>query len=150
MRQSTLLCLIAGLEAITAGDLFIDGRRVNHENPAKRGIAMVFQSYAPYPHMNVYKNMSFGLKFTGVDKATIDAKVRAAAKSLQLDSLLDRLPRELSGGQRQRVAIGRAIVRDPNVFLFDEPLSNLDAALRARHGWRSPGCTRAWTPPSST
>ena len=130
--KSTLLRLVAGLESITTGDLMIDGRRVNHENPAKRGIAMVFQSYALYPHMTVYKNMAFGLKFAGVDKKTIDEKVRAAAKTLELEGLLQRLPRELSGGQRQRVAIGRAIVRDPNVFLFDEPLSNLDAALRVQ------------------
>ena len=130
--KSTLLRVVAGLETITSGDLMIDERRVNNENPAKRGIAMVFQSYALYPHMTVYKNMAFGLKFAGVDKAEVDVKVRAAAKTLQLDPLLDRLPRELSGGQRQRVAIGRAIVRDPNVFLFDEPLSNLDAALRVQ------------------
>ena len=130
--KSTLLRVVAGLETITSGDLMIDERRVNNENPAKRGIAMVFQSYALYPHMTVYKNMAFGLKFAGIDKAVVDEKVRAAAETLQLDTLLDRLPRELSGGQRQRVAIGRAIVRDPNVFLFDEPLSNLDAALRVQ------------------
>ena len=130
--KSTLLRVVAGLEKITSGDLMIDGRRVNNESPAKRGIAMVFQSYALYPHMTVYKNMAFGLKFAGVDRKDVDDKVQRAAKSLQLDQLLDRLPRELSGGQRQRVAIGRAIVRDPNVFLFDEPLSNLDAALRVQ------------------
>ncbi|MDH3658743.1 MAG: sn-glycerol-3-phosphate ABC transporter ATP-binding protein UgpC [Alphaproteobacteria bacterium] len=130
--KSTLLRVVAGLEKITSGDLLIDGRRVNNESPAKRGIAMVFQSYALYPHMTVYKNMAFGLKFAGVDKKTADEKVQRAAKTLQLDQLLNRLPRELSGGQRQRVAIGRAIVRDPNVFLFDEPLSNLDAALRVQ------------------
>ena len=130
--KSTLLRVIAGLETITSGNLIIDSRRVNNESPAKRGIAMVFQSYALYPHMTVYKNMAFGLKFSGVDKREVDEKVRRAAKSLQLEPLLERLPRELSGGQRQRVAIGRAIVREPNVFLFDEPLSNLDAALRVQ------------------
>ncbi len=130
--KSTLLRAIAGLEDITSGDLFIGGQRVNDLSPSKRGIAMVFQSYALYPHMTVYKNMAFGLKLAKGDKQTIDRKVREAAKILQLDHLLARLPRELSGGQRQRVAIGRAIVRDPNVFLFDEPLSNLDAALRVQ------------------
>jgi len=130
--KSTLLRAIAGLEDITSGDLTIGGQRVNDLSPSQRGIAMVFQSYALYPHMNVYKNMAFGLKLAKGDKQTIDRKVREAAKILQLDQLLDRLPRDLSGGQRQRVAIGRAIVRDPNVFLFDEPLSNLDAALRVK------------------
>jgi len=110
----------------------IQGEQVNELAPAKRGIAMVFQSYALYPHMTVLKNMSFGLKVTGKDKAFIKEKVEQAAKTLDIDHLLDRLPRELSGGQRQRVAIGRAIVRDPKVFLFDEPLSNLDAALRVQ------------------
>jgi len=130
--KSTLLRLIAGLEDITAGDLFIGGERVNDLVPAKRGIAMVFQSYALYPHMNVYDNMAFGLELAKSSKAEIDAKVREAARMLQIDTLLDRKPRQLSGGQRQRVAIGRAIVRDPKVFLFDEPLSNLDAALRVQ------------------
>jgi len=130
--KSTLLRLIAGLEDITAGDLFIGSERVNDLVPAKRGIAMVFQSYALYPHMNVYDNMAFGLELAKSSKAEIDAKVREAARMLQIDQLLDRKPRELSGGQRQRVAIGRAIVRDPKVFLFDEPLSNLDAALRVQ------------------
>ncbi len=130
--KSTLLRLIAGLEDITAGDLFIGGERVNDLVPAKRGIAMVFQSYALYPHMNVYDNMAFGLELARSSKAQIDAKVREAARMLQIDTLLDRKPRQLSGGQRQRVAIGRAIVRDPKVFLFDEPLSNLDAALRVQ------------------
>jgi multiple sugar transport system ATP-binding protein len=127
-----LLRAIAGLEDITSGDLFIGGDRVNDLSPSKRGIAMVFQSYALYPHMSVYKNMAFGLKLAKGDKQAIDKKVREAAKILQLDHLLDRLPKNLSGGQRQRVAIGRSIVRDPNVFLFDEPLSNLDAALRVQ------------------
>ncbi|HEV2565656.1 MAG TPA: sn-glycerol-3-phosphate ABC transporter ATP-binding protein UgpC [Microvirga sp.] len=130
--KSTLLRLIAGLEDITAGELFIDGERVNDLVPAKRGIAMVFQSYALYPHMNVYDNMAFGLELAKSSKAEIDRKVREAARMLQIDALLDRKPRQLSGGQRQRVAIGRAIVRDPKVFLFDEPLSNLDAALRVQ------------------
>ena len=130
--KSTLLRLIAGLEDITAGDLFIGGERVNDLVPAKRGIAMVFQSYALYPHMNVYDNMAFGLELAKSSKAEIDAKVREAARMLQIEQLLDRKPRQLSGGQRQRVAIGRAIVRDPKVFLFDEPLSNLDAALRVQ------------------
>jgi multiple sugar transport system ATP-binding protein len=130
--KSTLLRLIAGLEDITAGDLFIGGERVNDLAPAKRGIAMVFQSYALYPHMNVYDNMAFGLELAKSSKAEIDAKVREAARMLQIEALLDRKPRQLSGGQRQRVAIGRAIVRDPKVFLFDEPLSNLDAALRVQ------------------
>jgi ABC-type sugar transport system ATPase subunit len=130
--KSTLLRLIAGLDEITSGSMQIQGEQVNELAPAKRGIAMVFQSYALYPHMTVLKNMSFGLKVTGQDKAFIKEKVEQAAKTLDIDHLLDRLPRELSGGQRQRVAIGRAIVRDPKVFLFDEPLSNLDAALRVQ------------------
>jgi multiple sugar transport system ATP-binding protein len=130
--KSTLLRLIAGLEDITAGDLFIGGERVNDLAPAKRGIAMVFQSYALYPHMNVYDNMAFGLELAKSSRTEIDRKVREAARLLQIEALLDRKPRQLSGGQRQRVAIGRAIVRDPKVFLFDEPLSNLDAALRVQ------------------
>jgi ABC-type sugar transport system ATPase subunit len=128
--KSTLLRLVAGLEDISSGDLYIDGERVNALPPAKRGIAMVFQSYALYPHMTVYENMAFGLRRSDLDKAGVDRRVRKAGEMLQLSHLLDRLPRQLSGGQRQRVAIGRAIVRDPKVFLFDEPLSNLDAALR--------------------
>jgi ABC-type sugar transport system ATPase subunit len=130
--KSTLLRLIAGLDEITSGSMEIAGEQVNDLAPAQRGIAMVFQSYALYPHMSVFKNMSFGLKVTGQDKAFIKQKVERAAKTLDIDHLLNRLPRELSGGQRQRVAIGRAIVREPKVFLFDEPLSNLDAALRVQ------------------
>jgi alpha-glucoside transport system ATP-binding protein len=128
--KSTLLRMIAGLEKITGGTLEIDGMVVNDVPPSQRGIAMVFQSYALYPHMTVYDNMAFALKIAGDDKETIDRKVRAAAEKLQLTNFLDRLPKALSGGQRQRVAIGRSIVRDPKVYLFDEPLSNLDAALR--------------------
>jgi multiple sugar transport system ATP-binding protein len=130
--KSTLLRLIAGLEEITSGDLLIDGERVNDVPPDARGIAMVFQSYALYPHMTVAANMGFSLRLAGVAKAEREKKVREAARILQLESLLDRKPKELSGGQRQRVAIGRAIVRNPKVFLFDEPLSNLDAGLRAQ------------------
>ncbi len=128
--KSTALRIIAGLEEITKGELYIGGRLVNEVPPADRGIAMVFQSYALYPHMTVYKNMAFGLKFAKTDKGETDRRVRQAAEILQLTPYLDRKPRDLSGGQRQRVAIGRAIVREPSVFLFDEPLSNLDAALR--------------------
>lgn len=128
--KSTLLRMVAGLEEISSGDLLIDGERVNDHPPSQRGVAMVFQSYALYPHMSVRENMGFGLKTLGSKKADIDAKVDEAARILQLTPLLDRLPKELSGGQRQRVAIGRAIVKQPKVFLFDEPLSNLDAALR--------------------
>ncbi|OFX22105.1 MAG: hypothetical protein A2V77_12895 [Anaeromyxobacter sp. RBG_16_69_14] len=130
--KSTLLRLIAGLEDVTSGDLLIDGVRVNDAFPSKRGIAMVFQSYALYPHMTVYENMAFGLKLARTGKAAIDARVREAARVLQIEHLLDRKPKDLSGGQRQRVAIGRAITREPKVFLFDEPLSNLDAALRVQ------------------
>lgn len=128
--KSTLLRLIAGLETVSEGELEIGGARANDIPPANRGISMVFQSYALYPHMTVEQNMAFGLKLAGVPRAERDARVRKAATMLQLDAYLDRLPRQLSGGQRQRVAIGRAITRDPKVFLFDEPLSNLDAALR--------------------
>ena len=130
--KSTLLRMIAGLEEITSGDLSIDGERVNDVPPAERGLAMVFQSYALYPHMSVADNMAFSLRLAGVGKAERYQKVREAASVLQLEPLLDRKPRALSGGQRQRVAIGRAIVRNPKVFLFDEPLSNLDAALRVQ------------------
>ncbi len=128
--KSTLLRCIAGLEAIDTGNLHIGPRRVNDLAPAQRKIAMVFQSYALYPHRNVHDNMTFGLRFSGMDKAEMERRVAAAAKMLQLEPLLSRRPRDLSGGQRQRVAIGRAIVREPDIFLFDEPLSNLDAALR--------------------
>ncbi|MCR6498201.1 sn-glycerol-3-phosphate ABC transporter ATP-binding protein UgpC [Shinella sp. CPCC 101442] len=128
--KSTLLRMIAGLEEISDGDMFIEGERVNDVPPSKRGIAMVFQSYALYPHMTVYDNMAFGMRIAGESKEEIDRRVRSAADILQLTQYLDRLPKALSGGQRQRVAIGRAICRDPKVFLFDEPLSNLDAALR--------------------
>lgn len=128
--KSTLLRLIAGLEDITAGDMYIDGERVNDLPPVKRGIAMVFQSYALYPHMTVFENMAFGLKLGKMSKDEMTARVKDAAKILQISDYLDRLPKQLSGGQRQRVAIGRAIVRQPKLFLFDEPLSNLDAALR--------------------
>ncbi|WP_175939604.1 sn-glycerol-3-phosphate ABC transporter ATP-binding protein UgpC [Caballeronia sp. BCC1704] len=130
--KSTLMRMIAGLEDISGGDLMIDGARVNDLPPAKRGIAMVFQSYALYPHMTLYDNMAFGLKLAGEKKPAIDAAVKQAAKILHIDHLLDRKPKQLSGGQRQRVAIGRAITRKPKVFLFDEPLSNLDAALRVK------------------
>ena len=128
--KSTLLRLIAGLEDLTSGSIQIDGREASQDAPAKRGLAMVFQSYALYPHMNVYKNIAFPLKMVGMDKDAIDEKVRKAAEVLNLNDYLERKPAQLSGGQRQRVAIGRAIVREPSAFLFDEPLSNLDAALR--------------------
>ncbi|MBX3577570.1 MAG: sn-glycerol-3-phosphate ABC transporter ATP-binding protein UgpC [Rhizobiaceae bacterium] len=128
--KSTLLRSIAGLEEITGGTLSIAGEVVNDVPPSKRGIAMVFQSYALYPHMTVYDNMAFGMKIAKEPKAEIDRRVKNAAEILQLTKYLDRLPKAMSGGQRQRVAIGRAIVRNPKVFLFDEPLSNLDAALR--------------------
>ena len=128
--KSTLLRCVAGLETISDGILEIDGEVVNHRPPSRRGIAMVFQSYALYPHMNVRDNMSYALKLQNLPKQQIAEKVAAAAEVLQLTPYLDRLPKQLSGGQRQRVAIGRAIVRNPRVFLFDEPLSNLDAALR--------------------
>ena len=128
--KSTLLRSIAGLEPVNSGSMTIGGRQVNDLPPAQREIAMVFQSYALYPHMDVYSNMAFGLKFAKTPKSEIESRVNEAARILQLEPLLKRRPRELSGGQRQRVAIGRAIVRKPQVFLFDEPLSNLDAALR--------------------
>jgi multiple sugar transport system ATP-binding protein len=130
--KSTLLRLVAGLEDATSGQLFIDDGEVTNVEPAERGIAMVFQSYALYPHMTVKENMGFGLKMTGHDRALIEERVQKAAKILHLDALLDRKPKQLSGGQRQRVAIGRSIVREPKVFLFDEPLSNLDAELRVQ------------------
>jgi multiple sugar transport system ATP-binding protein len=130
--KTTLLRLIAGLEDVTGGQILIDGRNVVNVPPAKRGLSMVFQSYALYPHMSVRGNIAFGLKMAGLPRAEIDRKVAAAAATLNLTAYLDRKPRELSGGQRQRVAIGRAIVREPKAFLFDEPLSNLDAALRVQ------------------
>ncbi len=130
--KSTLLRMIAGLEEITGGDLMIDGQQCNDVPPDERGLAMVFQTYALYPHMNVRDNMGFALKLAGVSKSDRDRKVEEVARTLQLDQLLDRKPRQLSGGQRQRVAIGRAMVREPKIFLFDEPLSNLDAALRVQ------------------
>ena len=128
--KSTTLRMIAGLESVTGGDLLIDGQRANDLRPSDRGAAMVFQTYALYPHMTVAENMGFALKMSGVARAERDAQVRRAAEILHVTELLQRYPKELSGGQRQRVAIGRAIVRKPKVFLFDEPLSNLDAALR--------------------
>src|SRR5246127_3702917 len=128
--KSTTLRMIAGLEEISGGDIAIGGNIVNDVPPQDRDIAMVFQNYALYPHMNVYENMSFGLKLKKTPKADIDRRVRQAAGILDITELLDRKPKQLSGGQRQRVAIGRAIVRNPKVFLFDEPLSNLDAKLR--------------------
>ena len=130
--KSTLLRTIAGLEEVDAGEVSIGGRVVNALSPSDRGIAMVFQSYALYPHMTVRQNMAFGLTLAKTDKTEIDRRVMAAAETLNITDYLDRKPKALSGGQRQRVAIGRAIVREPKVFLFDEPLSNLDAALRVR------------------
>ncbi|MCE0801718.1 MULTISPECIES: sn-glycerol-3-phosphate import ATP-binding protein UgpC [unclassified Buttiauxella] len=130
--KSTLLRMVAGLERVTSGDIWIDRQRVTEMEPKERGIAMVFQNYALYPHMSVEENMAWGLKIRGMGKAHIQQKVVEAARILELDGLLKRRPRELSGGQRQRVAMGRAIVRDPAVFLFDEPLSNLDAKLRVQ------------------
>src|SRR4051812_22234442 len=128
--KSTLLRIIAGLETVSAGGIAIDGQDVTGLPASERGLAMVFQSYALYPHMSVYRNMAFALENMGLKSAEVDAKVRRAATMLRLTDYLDRKPKALSGGQRQRVAIGRAIVRDPKIFLFDEPLSNLDAELR--------------------
>jgi sn-glycerol 3-phosphate transport system ATP-binding protein len=130
--KSTLLRMVAGLETVTEGEVRIDGQRVNETEPMDRNIAMVFQNYALYPHMSVRQNMAYGLKIAGTPKPEIEERVASAAKMLQLEPYLDRRPRELSGGQRQRVAMGRAIVRKPAVFLFDEPLSNLDAKLRVQ------------------
>ena len=130
--KSTLLRMIAGLEDVSDGDILIDGEDMTFAEPAERGIAMVFQSYALYPHMNVYNNMAFNLRISRLPKSEIDQRVRDAARILRLEDMLDRSPAQLSGGQRQRVAIGRAIVRNPKVFLFDEPLSNLDASLRVQ------------------
>ncbi len=130
--KSTLLRMIAGLEDITSGEISIDGRVVNELDPKDRDVAMVFQDYALYPHMTVYENMAFSMRYRGVAKDEIRRRVGHAAKILDIESLVARMPRQLSGGQRQRVAMGRAIVRDPKVFLFDEPLSNLDAKLRVQ------------------
>ena len=130
--KSTILRMIAGLEEITSGEILIDNRVVNNVHPKDRDIAFVFQSYALYPHMSVYDNIAFGLKMRKVDKKIIDEKVKEAAKVLDLTQYLDRKPKQLSGGQRQRVALGRAMVRNPKVFLMDEPLSNLDAKLRVQ------------------
>ena len=130
--KSTLLRMVAGLETVSAGEVFIGGERANDKEPMDRDIAMVFQNYALYPHMSVRQNMGYGLRIAGLPKDQITAKVQEAAKLLQLEPLLDRKPKQLSGGQRQRVAMGRAIVREPAVFLFDEPLSNLDAKLRVQ------------------
>ena len=130
--KSTTLRMIAGLEDISSGELFIDEELMNYVQPRDRNIAMVFQNYALYPHMTVYDNMAFGLKIKKVPKAEIDARVREAARILDIEEYLARRPKALSGGQRQRVAVGRAIVRQPKVFLFDEPLSNLDAKLRVQ------------------
>ena len=129
--KSTLLRMVSGLESIDQGEIFLDTKLINNLIPSKREIAMVFQSYALYPHMNVFENMSFGLKMEKIPKNEIHDKVKSAAATLQIEDLLERKPKQLSGGQRQRVAIGRAITRNPKVFLFDEPLSNLDAALRS-------------------
>ena len=129
--KSTLLRMISGLESINQGEIFLDEKLINNLLPSKREIAMVFQSYALYPHMSVFENMSFGLKMEKINKDEINQKVNDAATTLQIKDLLERKPKQLSGGQRQRVAIGRAITRNPKVFLFDEPLSNLDAALRS-------------------
>ncbi len=130
--KSTLLRMVAGLETVSAGEIFINGRMVNEDEPMERNVAMVFQNYALYPHMNVFNNMAYGLKIAGTSKKEIKTRVDNAASILQLEDLLERKPRDLSGGQRQRVAMGRAIVRKPDVFLFDEPLSNLDAKLRVK------------------
>jgi len=130
--KSTLLRMVAGLETITAGEIRIGGRVVNDLEPRERDIAMVFQNYALYPHMSVYDNMAYGLKIAGVPKSEIETRVREAARILEIGDYLERKPRQLSGGQRQRVAMGRAIVREPSAFLFDEPLSNLDAKLRVQ------------------
>ncbi len=130
--KSTLLRMIAGLESVDSGEIRINGERIDHQPPGKRGVAMVFQSYALYPHMTVRDNMAFGLENIAVAKSVIDARISEAARMLEIGHLLERKPGQLSGGQRQRVAIGRAVVKEPKAFLFDEPLSNLDAALRTR------------------
>ena len=130
--KSTLLRMVAGLESITEGEMTIDGKRINETSPADRDVAMVFQNYALYPHMTVFRNMAYGLTNRGMEKSEIEAKVRETAKMLRIEDFLERKPAQLSGGQRQRVAMGRAIVRSPKLFLFDEPLSNLDAKLRVQ------------------
>ena len=135
--KTTTLRMVAGLEDPTSGDICIGGRRVNNVSASDRDVAMVFQNFALYPHMTAYQNIAFGLKMRRTVKAEIDRRVRAAAALLSIESLLDRRPGELSGGQRQRVALGRAIVREPKVFLFDEPLSNLDTMLRVRTAERN-------------
>ena len=147
--KSTALRLLAGLEEISEGRIFLGDRLVNNIAPKDRDIAMVFQSYALYPHMTVYDNMAFGLTLK-VPKEEIRKRVEEAGRILGIEGLLKRKPRALSGGQRQRVALGRAIVRDPAVFLFDEPLSNLDAKLRVRRGRRSASCISGWEQRSST
>ena len=147
--KSTLLRLVAGLEEITGGEISIGGRVVNNVPPKDRDIAMVFQNYALYPHMKVFDNMAFSLKLAKVDQKTIQDKVKRAAEILNLGEYLERYPRQLSGGQRQRVAMGRAIVRDPQVFLFDEPLSNLDAKLRVQMRTEIKSCISASKPPPS-
>lgn len=141
--KSTLLRMVAGLERTTTGDIYIGDQRVTDLEPKDRGIAMVFQNYVLYPHMNVFDNMAYGLKIRGFGKEQIRQRVDEAARILELQPLLKRKPRELSGGQRQRVAMGRAIVREPAVFLFDEPLSNLDAKLRCRCALNCNNCTAA-------
>ncbi|MFO7308455.1 MAG: ATP-binding cassette domain-containing protein, partial [Pseudomonadota bacterium] len=130
--KSTLLRMVAGLEEVTAGDIYLDGVNVTYTEPADRQVSMVFQSYALFPHMSVRDNISFGLRMAKTPREEIDRRVAEAARILQIENLLERKPRQLSGGQRQRVAIGRAIVRNPKLFLFDEPLSNLDAELRSQ------------------
>ena len=142
--KSTLLRMVAGLEEISGGEISIGERVVNELEPAERDIAMVFQNYALYPHMTVFDNMAYGLKIKKVPTHEIKTRVDKAAKILELGQLLQRKPRELSGGQRQRVAMGRAIVRQPQVFLFDEPLSNLDAKLRAQTRLEIRSCTASW------
>ena len=148
--KSTTLRMIAGLEDISEGDLVIGGKRMNDVEPKDRDIAMVFQSYALYPHMTVYENMAFALKLRKVPKEEIDRKVREAAEILDITQYLERKPKALSGGQRQRVAIGRAIVRDPQVFLMDEPCPTWTPSCATRCARRSSSCASASTPPSST
>ena len=148
--KSTLLRMVAGLERITGGQVAIGDRVVNELEPKDRDIAMVFQNYALYPHMSVYDNMAYGLKIRRMPKDEIDRRVRKAAKTLELGTFLDRRPRQLSGGQRQRVAMGRAIVREPAVFLFDEPLSNSTPSCACRCGSRSSACSASSPSPRST